>query len=582
MRVSKEVLLYELPADSGPWVMVKESQTVPDIIDLIVARHKDFANDYDLIAPYFIGRNIDATCENLYNFCIDNLRYKEETEHFQSVGNPASIIARGSTGVDCKSYALFIGGCLDAIQRITGKKIDWFYRFASYELDETTPYHVFICVDTGNELLYVDPTPGSAGKEPVWIVDERIKNKSVAGFGSVNETIDLNCGCIGAASPQPGALIPAPSWYPGYLPLFYRQSNGQILCRPINSVPNYTENDVLDVCLYYQTIIGYNRIDVQNARSAAWQYTNGSGGARIWAQSVLKSDGAGNGSGDWAAVSPNGQSIDGAFYAKLQQRYITNESAAKPWLASMQAKGGGIDLMTIPMATDIEQPRPTFYPAHLPSLFKSSGQPYQQPLGFMDAKPKIRNGASSGYTAYQVTPDDIAYLMLYAQPIIIDGPTPYPINWYVNDDVNGAMANYFKITLQTAAGHTNAQEQQYGINGDLMKYPVLDANPYASGFTQTLEKIVSAAINFFAGKIPGGSIAIKAGYAAGTVGGGEVITGGPIPSGQFSAAVFAAADKITAGLKQSATNKKILWIVVAAAAGLTWYYWDDIKKQFKK
>ena len=592
MAVSKQHLLEILPPYRDEWVTITRDQDVRDIMKDIVKAHHEFAGYYDLIAPDFICPTLQETCDQLYDFCKQNIRYKEETEAKQTTALPTGILYRGYG--DCKHYASFIGGVLGAVQRLTGEKINWWYCFASYKPEQRTPYHVFVVVDLpGVGEYYVDPTPGADGREPFWVIKERIKEKSLGrvalGGFHVNKAGELLPAAVGAAGPgASGTLIPAPSWYPSYLPKFYRQSNGQILLRPLNSVPNYTENDVLDCLLYYQTIIGFERSDsigsnyiiTGHAQPAAWKTTNGQTGA-TWVKSAFKTDAAGDGSGDFANVPVNNRAgIDSDLYGKMQERYVTNNAAGMPWLSAMQAVGGGIDLMTIPFATDTEVPRPSWYAEHLPSLFISAGEPYQPARGSLNTKPKINGWKTSTTAAYVPTANEIAQVMLYAAPVVIDGPTPYPLNWYVNDDVNGAMSSYFRVTLATSPGHTNAQAQGWAAYGSMMQQPPLDADPYTSGFGKTLQTIVSAAINFFAGKIPGGSTAIKAGYAAGTLTGGEVITGGPVPPGIFSAAVFKAANDITATLKKKAAQKNILLIVLLFGGGLAYYYRDEIKKYF--
>lgn len=572
MPVSKEKLLMELPPYEDVWIKVKDRQNVPDIIKLICERHIDFASDYDAIGRYFVADSIEDTCNELYDFCTANLLYQEESEAVQTVGNPASILHRGESGIDCKSYACFIGGCLDAIERATGKKIDWHYCFASYDPGQRIPYHVFVVVETKNGSLYVDPTPGSADKEPFWIVNKTVHAKKTKGLVG----LDKRMGTVGTSNASDGVLMPPPAWYPTNLPLFYNDGNGFRL-RPLNAVPNYTANDVLDTCLYLQTLIGYNRVDWQNAKSAAWK--NGSSSAKIQVQSAFRNDSNGDGSGNFANISTNGLSEDGAFYSQLQARYIVNESRSKPWLSSMQAKGGGIDLMTIPMGNDFEVPRPSWYASYLPSLFYTAGNLGQHAAGFLDTKPKIRDGKSSGYVQYTPTPQDVAMYMLYAQGEVYKGPTPYPLNWYVNDNVNGAEFAWFKITLQFLPGHTNSQMQERSIETSITELPPLDADPYSSGFSRTLETIVSAAINFFAGKIPGGTKAVQAAYLAGSIGGGQYITGGTEPAGQWSAEVFAAAEALQTQITAADKNKKLLMIAVFAAAVLGWYYRKDLKRE---
>lgn len=369
-----------------------------------------------------------------------------------------------------------------------------------------------------------------------------------------------------------GTLIPPPKNYPANLPLFYRTSAGSAILRPLNIMPKYVEGDVLQTLLYLQTIIGYNRTDYWNAFSAAWQYADGSGGARIWVQSAFKADNMGDGGGDFLNISHNNQSTDGALYAKLQAQYIANNSD-QPWLAAMQAKGGGIDLMTIPAPTDVLQPRPSWYPDYLPSLYKSSGGFRMWPAGSMNTKPKLKNNKSGGYKQYVITAEDVANLCVYAQPIIYAGPTPYPTNWYANDDVNGAMAMRFKVSLNVDWGFSNSQAQTWGAVGDMMTAPVLDPNPYASGFSTVLETIVKGVISFFAGKIPGGTKLVNAAYMAGNLSGGQYITGSDYPpGGAFTKAVFDAAHNIEQKNEQRANEGNMLLIALAAAIG--WYAYD--------
>lgn len=352
-----------------------------------------------------------------------------------------------------------------------------------------------------------------------------------------------------------GVLIQPPSWYSSYLPKFYWQG-GVVKLFP-EGATKYNANDVLDILLYQQTWCGYNRPDWQNAVAVAWYKTDGGDGAKLRIENFLKGVAGSNGNFNWVPTYNFG--LDQTLYSQLQARYIQNEATAKPWLSAMQGKGQGIDLMTIAAATDIEQPRPFWYPDYLPGLYKTASTTFQRPAGFLDTKPKIRG--------YNVQSADVANLCVCVQPIINEGPTPYPTNWYLNDVVNGAVAFRFKISFMFVAGFTDSQEQQYGMTGDLMKAPVLDADPYASGFSKALQSVLSAAISFFAGKVPGGSKLVSAAYAAGNISGGQFITGSDVPpAGPFSAAVFQQASALQTKNDQRKAEGNYLLIGVAAAA----------------
>lgn len=578
MRVSKENLLAELPPYRDEWVTIADRQEVErDIIPEIVQAHKAFAKDYDKIAPFFIGDTLKQTCENLYNFCIDNIRYKEEPEKMQTTALPAGLLTRGYG--DCKAYAGFIGGCLGAISRLTGERIDWYYCFASYEIDQRVPYHVFVVVETENGPLWVDPTPGAEGRTPVWEIKERVQGSvgTVEQVASVGSDGLLRYETVGG--PVGGTLLPPPSWYPANLPKFYRMEDDvkSIVLRPLMAVPGAAEADVLDTLLYLQMYLGYNRSDTDNALPVAWFYSDtgqnahNAAAAYTWVKSAFWPDKWGDGSGNFADVSPNARNIDTGLYGQLQARYVQRAGARFPWLSGLQARGGGIDLMSIPRPDDGEIERPEFYPDYLPSLFVSSGGTYNRPAGFMTTKPFIYNFNLAKDKQYIPTATDVAYLMMYAQPVIALGPTPYPVNWYLSDYTNGALAFYNKISLAIGPYSHSAELQTYGIRGDMMSFPdYLHADPYASDFSKAFELVLKSVFS----NIPGVGQLYRATMALAAAGGAG-ITVGELPEASFSREVFQAADAIAAGLtaNDSSSYKRELLEFGGLAAGLLLLWW---------
>lgn len=133
---------------------VKENQSARDIIKRILIKHENCAGMYDRIAASFSGGSVWDICERLYDYCRDNLPYYEESEEAQYVSSPYTILSRGYS--DCKGYALFCGGILDALKR-TGKKIDWHFRFANYDILSDEPGHVFIVVNLNGGEIWLDP-----------------------------------------------------------------------------------------------------------------------------------------------------------------------------------------------------------------------------------------------------------------------------------------------------------------------------------------------------------------------------------------------------------------------------------------
>lgn len=165
-------LLNRLPADRGRWVMINSTQSVPDIIREVCDAHSSFTSLYDKIGMLFNAPTIQGICDKLDAFCKANIQYREEKDTRQTTAVPQGILSRGYG--DCKHYASFCGGVLGAINRATGKKINWHYRFASYNIFRRVPYHVFVVVQDKGGEIWIDPTPGAADKWPVWVINKKI------------------------------------------------------------------------------------------------------------------------------------------------------------------------------------------------------------------------------------------------------------------------------------------------------------------------------------------------------------------------------------------------------------------------
>lgn len=165
-------LLKLLPPNRDEWVVINKKQNVPDIIREVCQAHSSFKGLYDRIGYLFDVGSVKQICDGLYNFCKANISYVEESPEHQTTTVPQGLLSRGYG--DCKHYASFCGGCLSAIARATGKKINWHYRFASYSIFRRTPYHVFVVVQDKGSEIWIDPTPGAADKYPVWVINKKV------------------------------------------------------------------------------------------------------------------------------------------------------------------------------------------------------------------------------------------------------------------------------------------------------------------------------------------------------------------------------------------------------------------------
>lgn len=156
--MSGSILISQLNPYKNKYELLTKDQDVSDIISAIVAAHKVDAKEYDKICDYFWDGGPVSTARKIFRFCKAKLPYKVESEESQTVKTPAAILQHGSTiGNDCKNYALFIGGILDALRRKGKMDIDAHYRFASYEPHRKKPHHVFVVMNYKGNEYWVDP-----------------------------------------------------------------------------------------------------------------------------------------------------------------------------------------------------------------------------------------------------------------------------------------------------------------------------------------------------------------------------------------------------------------------------------------
>ena len=178
--VDKERLLELLPLNDQV-VLKEERQDTGDIRAELLAAHKEYAPDYDKIYAYFDQGNIIDSSRGIFDFLKQNVPYKKENGRHQTIKSPAAILTynRATTNydrVDCKNYASFIGGILDAIKRNNpDTSWDWCYRFASYQENDPEPGHVFVVVKIDDKELWIDPVFSyfNEGTLHEWEIDEK-------------------------------------------------------------------------------------------------------------------------------------------------------------------------------------------------------------------------------------------------------------------------------------------------------------------------------------------------------------------------------------------------------------------------
>lgn len=172
-----------------PLKVLVDDQDVDDIIDAIIVKHVQCEGSYDLIYGCFDGEgDWRSVASRIFSFLKRECTYQVEDEDYQFVSSPQVLLQRGVC--DCKGYALFTAGIIDAMRR-AGEKIDWTYRFGSYNLLNRTPGHVFVVLWPGSaDELWIDPVLPKLNQRwprPAYSTDYIPERKSKA-LGKIGQT----------------------------------------------------------------------------------------------------------------------------------------------------------------------------------------------------------------------------------------------------------------------------------------------------------------------------------------------------------------------------------------------------------
>jgi len=221
-------MLRVLPPFEDREKMIDPNQTTRDIVKEVLKAHQVFESHYDKIADIWTAGELNKVPKKLFQFCADHLKYKEEDADDQTTRSPAGILEL--IKVDCKHYSGFMAGVLDAINRTGEYYYDWYYRFASEEILDASPHHVFVVVKGEDETeVWLDPVPNVGGYDtrPIyfWKYDKRPKGmalRRLSGTGQkgfVSHTTvsrsDINAPMVQRPVNKIGYIHPLVGYQPG-------------------------------------------------------------------------------------------------------------------------------------------------------------------------------------------------------------------------------------------------------------------------------------------------------------------------------------------------------------------------------
>ena len=192
--VNRSILIGKVSPFLGKKEIVVANQDTLDIIDALIKNHYKYASEYDKIYRYFDGGNVEETAYNVWCFLKDEFKYNIEPEEMQILRSPSALLASNMVGIDCKGYATFVNGIMDAYRRNTGKKFDVYYRFASYDAFDNTPQHVFAVVNENGKEIWIDPVLDEFDekKQPYFYKDKKIKNMALVAMSGIQDNSNHN------------------------------------------------------------------------------------------------------------------------------------------------------------------------------------------------------------------------------------------------------------------------------------------------------------------------------------------------------------------------------------------------------
>jgi predicted transglutaminase-like cysteine proteinase len=133
MRIGK-------PIQSGQTIVVKKRGNNSDIINTIHSYMPYAIGQSKKRASIFKGKDDKETCRNIWSFLKHNIKYVEDSIHFQDIKLPDRLVKERKG--DCKSYSMFAASILENLG------IPYKFAYTSYT-NNRTPSHVYVQTNDG-------------------------------------------------------------------------------------------------------------------------------------------------------------------------------------------------------------------------------------------------------------------------------------------------------------------------------------------------------------------------------------------------------------------------------------------------
>jgi len=213
--VNRNILIGKVSPFTGKREIVVANQDTVDIIDALIKNHYKYSNEYDKIFRFFDGGTVEETAFNVWQFLKDDFKYTIEPEKMQILRSPAAILASNVIGIDCKGYATFANGIMDAYRRNTRKDFEIYYRFASYDPFDNTPQHVFAVVNENGVEYWIDPVLDQFDekRQPYYFKDKKIKNMALVAMSGIPAISGKKVGVFDFSGGTSGGTSGGSNWW---------------------------------------------------------------------------------------------------------------------------------------------------------------------------------------------------------------------------------------------------------------------------------------------------------------------------------------------------------------------------------
>ncbi len=155
-RAAKDGREYELlfPAPDGREMLLKRNASVEETVKHMRQIVKMYAWQTAEISKGLKGNSTYSTCQKIWHFLYDHIKYKEDDAGEEQLRTPAlSWFIRTSRGIDCDDFSLF-AGCI-----LKNLGIPFYFRIAKY-YDSKNPEgfsHVYVVVpQTERRYIVID------------------------------------------------------------------------------------------------------------------------------------------------------------------------------------------------------------------------------------------------------------------------------------------------------------------------------------------------------------------------------------------------------------------------------------------